>query len=130
MPARVPPWRADAPQGEAARSPLRGRISGMGGIVCYMHISCQVPNAQIWPVGVCNMSTPAERLRRAREAAGYGPAAEGAARAGVKYYPYVQHENGTRGVPADRAETYGRAFAVEPQWILYGRSGRSRAMIP
>lgn len=76
------------------------------------------------------MSTPAERLRRAREAAGYGTAAEGATRAGVKYYTYVQHENGTRGIPADRAELYGRAFGVEPQWILYGRAGRPRATIP
>jgi phage repressor protein C with HTH and peptisase S24 domain len=76
------------------------------------------------------MSTPAERLRRARTAAGYATAAEGAARAGVKYYTYVQHENGTRGIPADRAEAYGRAFGVEPQWILYGRSGRQRPAIP
>ena len=53
---------------------------------------------------MCIMSTPAERLRRAREAAGYATAAEGAARSGVKYYTYVQHENGTRGIPVDRAE--------------------------
>jgi hypothetical protein len=76
------------------------------------------------------MSTPAERLRRAREAAGFATAAEGAAQAGAKYYTYVQHENGTRGVPADKAELYGRAFGVEPQWILYGGPGRTRATIP
>ncbi len=80
---------------------------------------------------MCKMSTPAERLRRAREQAGYATAAEGAMRAGVKYYTYVQHENGTRGIPADRAATYARAFGVEPQWILYGRGGRDmRRMIP
>lgn len=76
------------------------------------------------------MSTPGERLRKSREDAGYATATEGAQRAGVKYYTYVQHENGTRGIPADRAEQYARAFGVEPQWILYGRSGRRRPTIP
>ena len=75
------------------------------------------------------MSTPGERLRHARTAAGFSTAAEGAARAGVKYYTYVQHENGVRGIPSDKAAIYARAFAVEPQWILYGRGGRRR-LIP
>ena len=77
------------------------------------------------------MSTPADRLKQARQAAGYTSAAAGAARAGVKYYTYVQHENGTRGIPADRAALYARAFAVEPQWLLYGRGGKGpRRPIP
>lgn len=70
------------------------------------------------------MSTPAERLKQARQAAGFATAADGAARSGVKYYTYVQHENGIRGIPAERAASYARAFGVEPQWILYGRGGR------
>jgi hypothetical protein len=77
------------------------------------------------------MSTPAERLRRAREAAGYATALEGAEHAGVKYYTYAQHENGIRGIPADRAARYADAFGVEPQWILYGRApGAVRRLIP
>ncbi len=77
------------------------------------------------------MSTPAERLKQARLGAGLATAAEGAAHAGVKYYTYIQHENGIRGIPADRAATYARAFGVEAQWILYGRGGKgSRRPIP
>ncbi len=69
------------------------------------------------------MSTPSERLKQAREAAGFATATDGAVHAGVKYYTYVQHENGIRGIPAERAALYARAFGVEPQWILYGRGG-------
>ena len=77
------------------------------------------------------MSTPGERLRQARIAAGCATAAEGAARADAKYYTYVQHESGVRGIPTDKAALYGRAFGVEAQWILYGRGGRAgRTMIP
>jgi hypothetical protein len=78
------------------------------------------------------MSTPGERLKWAREAAGYATAAEGAAQAGVKYYTYAQHENGIRGIPADRAALYAHAFGVEPQWILYGgpRGGGAPRLIP
>ena len=81
---------------------------------------------------LCAMSTPNERLRRARSEAGFITAAEGAARAGVKYYTYVQHENGVRGIPADKAALYARAFGVEAQWILYGRGGgqAGRRQIP
>ena len=79
----------------------------------------------------CAMSTPGERLRNAREAAGYATAAEGAERAGVKYYTYAQHENGIRGIPVDKAARYAAAFGVEPQWILYGGSvGGGRRLIP
>ncbi len=77
------------------------------------------------------MSTPSERLKQARQEAGFATAAEGAARAGVKYYTYVQHENGIRGVPVDKAAVYARAFGVEPQWLLYGRGGKGgRRPIP
>jgi SOS-response transcriptional repressor LexA len=72
------------------------------------------------------MSTPAERLIQARTAAGCESAAEGATRAGVKYYTYVQHESGTRGISKDKAQKYGRAFGVEPSWLLYGRGKQER----
>lgn len=79
------------------------------------------------------MSTAAERLVRARTEAGCETAAEGAARAEVKYYTYVQHESGTRGISKDKATRYGRAFGVEPSWLLYGKGRQaapSEALIP
>ena len=98
---------------------------------------CMTPNVPFAPQEVkchahtsapydCAMSTAGERLRKARRDAGFATAAEGAERAGVKYYSYVQHENGIRGIPVDKAALYARAFGVEPQWILYGRGGRER----
>jgi hypothetical protein len=72
------------------------------------------------------VSTPAERLVQAREAAGLATAREAADRTGVPYYTYVQHESGVRGITKDKAAVYGRAFGVEPSWLLYGRGGRKR----
>lgn len=34
---------------------------------------------------------------------------------------YIQHENGSRGLPADRAQRYGRFFRVAPEWLIYGK---------
>lgn len=76
------------------------------------------------------MRTAAERLIAAREAAGCETAAEGANRAGVKYYTYVQHESGVRGISKDKAQVYGRAFGIEPSWLLYGRGKDRAAMVP
>lgn len=75
----------------------------------------------------CAVESAAERLVKARVAAGCETAAEGAARAGVKYYTYVQHESGTRGISKDKAAKYGRAFGVDPSWLLYGK-GRQEAV--
>ena len=69
------------------------------------------------------MNMPADRLRQARERAGF-PSAKSAAEAmGVPVATYVQHENGSRGYPAGRAERYGRFLKVAPEWLLYGRQG-------
>lgn len=68
-----------------------------------------------------DMQTAGDRLKLARERAGFETARAGAERVGVPYDTYAQHENGTRGVPKNRVEVYARAFGVEPQWILYGR---------
>lgn len=69
------------------------------------------------------MSGPAERLKRAREQAGYTSARSAAEKMGVSPATYAQHENGIRGYPAKRAERYGRFFKVAPEWLLYGRQG-------
>lgn len=67
------------------------------------------------------VSTPAQRLKAAREAAGYETAKQAAEAMGVAVATYLQHENGTRGVPAARAERYARFFRTTPEWLLYGR---------
>ncbi|MBP7704161.1 MAG: helix-turn-helix transcriptional regulator [Caulobacter sp.] len=66
------------------------------------------------------VSTPAERLKRAREDARYETAKQAAEAMGVAVATYQQHESGVRGIPAKRARQYGRFFRVAPEWILYG----------
>jgi SOS-response transcriptional repressor LexA len=66
------------------------------------------------------MNEPHERLAHARRAAGFSSATEAAQRLGVTKETYVQHERGIRGF-TKRAEDYGRAFGVDPAWLLFGR---------
>lgn len=66
------------------------------------------------------MSSAGERLKQAREKAGYTSAQMAATAMGVAPATYAQHENGLRGFPASRAERYGRFFRVAPEWLLYG----------
>lgn len=76
------------------------------------------------------MSTQAERLTQARKARGFETASEAATAMGVAVPTYVQHENGIRSFPAKRAEQYGRALGVAPEWLLYGKGpvkGRASA---
>ena len=40
---------------------------------------------------------------------------------GVTEATYVQHENGIRNFPPDRAQRYARFFRSTPEWLLYGR---------
>lgn len=62
-----------------------------------------------------------ERLKLARERAGYATAKAAADAMGIAHATYTQHENGTRGFPAKRAERYARFFRVAPEWLLYGK---------
>lgn len=62
-----------------------------------------------------------ERLRKAREAAGYLTAAQAARRFGWKEAAYRHHENGTAGFKPAQAVAYGRAFGVTPEWLLFGQ---------
>lgn len=79
---------------------------------CQMHY--------VVPYAFC-MDTPADRLKLAREKAGYETAKAAAEAMGVAVATYIQHENGSRGIPATRAERYGRFFRVAPEWLLYRR---------
>lgn len=67
------------------------------------------------------MDTPNERLRLAREAAGFATAVDAADALGVPRSTYIGHENGHRGFPAKRAPTYARRFKVSEEWLLYGK---------
>lgn len=63
---------------------------------------------------------PGDRLALARKRAGYESAKLAAEAMGVPYATYAQHESKLRGIPAGRAERYGRFFRVAPEWLLYG----------
>lgn len=67
------------------------------------------------------MTTASDRLKSAREKSGYPSAKAAAESMGVSVATYIQHENGTRGYPATRAERYARFFRTTPEWLLYGR---------
>ena len=69
---------------------------------------------------LASMVDSAKRLQRARERAGYLTAKDAAEAMGVPIATYIQHENGTRGYPASRAQRYGIFFRVAPEWLLYG----------
>ena len=67
------------------------------------------------------MDSPAERLRAAREKAGFASAKDAAEAMDVAVATYIQHENGTRGYPAKKAEMYARRYHVAAEWLLYGK---------
>lgn len=59
-----------------------------------------------------------ERLREARQRAGYASATEAAEAFGWGVAGYRHHENGTRSFGLDAAKKYARAFRVKPGWLL------------
>lgn len=67
------------------------------------------------------VETPNERLKRARIEAGFETAVLAAAALGVPASTYIGHENGLRGFPAKRAQSYARRFKVSEEWLLYGK---------
>jgi phage repressor protein C with HTH and peptisase S24 domain len=72
------------------------------------------------------MSATSERLKRARELAGFTEATEAAQRHGWTVPTYLSHENGTRGAPVAKLTAYADAFKVSLQWLLTGEdAGRS-----
>lgn len=62
-----------------------------------------------------------ERLKAARESAGYETAALAAEAVGVPYPTYAGHENGSSGFRADKGEIYARKFKVRFEWLMRGR---------
>lgn len=68
------------------------------------------------------MANAAERLKQARELAGFGTAREAADRFGWNYNTYAANENGNAPFSFNKAKTYARSFGVRPEW-LYDGSG-------
>jgi len=67
------------------------------------------------------MRTPADRLREAREVAGFTGATEVAENFGWNKNTYKSHENGIRGISTKKARQYARGLQTTPEWILYER---------
>lgn len=64
--------------------------------------------------------TMSDRLRDAREAAGFKSMAKAAARVGKTASTYRAHENGQNDFDTSDAEIYASAFAVSAEWLLFG----------
>jgi len=66
------------------------------------------------------MRTIAERLQKAREAAGYNKAADAIEAFGFSQFTYYQHENGTREPGKPLLERYAKAYKVAIDWLWHG----------
>jgi phage repressor protein C with HTH and peptisase S24 domain len=73
-----------------------------------------------------NKTHPHERLRKAREEAGYSTAKDAADALGIKAPTYTSHENGTRDFSREDALLYARRFKVTPAHLMFGDEIRSR----
>ena len=62
-----------------------------------------------------------ERLREARESAGFKTGTDAAKFLGVATQTYLAHENGNRDVPTDAGERYAARFKVDFAWLMTGR---------
>lgn len=65
-------------------------------------------------------SSPAERLKAARIAAGFGSAADAARALGEHPQNVRDQEAGRRGIKPEHAERYGRLYKVTASHILFG----------
>lgn len=75
------------------------------------------------------MESSGERLKRAREKAGWKTATAAIKRFGWTSSTYRSHENGqTDPIPTEDAIAYAAAYKTTPQWILFG-AGESDAGI-
>lgn len=64
--------------------------------------------------------SPGDRLRKAREDAGFKSASEAARRHGWTISTYLAHENGQNGFSIGQAVEYATKFNVDPAWLLTG----------
>ena len=61
-----------------------------------------------------------ERLKEARQKAGYRTATAAIDACGWNSSTYRAHENGQNGFKANDAKLYGQAYRVSPSWLLLG----------
>ena len=73
--------------------------------------------------------SPHQRLRVAREQAGFSRASEAARAMGIEEPTYLGHENGSRGL-SRAAPRYARFFGVSLDWLIDGRRDAARAAEP
>lgn len=66
------------------------------------------------------MSSQAQRLKMARERAGFKTATEAARALGVSNSTYSAHENGQNGLKLQYARKYAQKFKVSQSWLLTG----------
>jgi len=71
-----------------------------------------------------------DRLRQAREAAGFENAADAARRFSWPETTYRAHENGARNFPRSKATLYARAYRVSPEWLLLGVGDAGKKPVP
>jgi len=69
------------------------------------------------------LDAPHQRLRLAREQAGFARASDAARAMGIEEPTYLGHENGSRGL-SRAAARYARFFGVSLDWLIDGRSVR------
>lgn len=62
-----------------------------------------------------------DRLKWAREQAGFATAADAADAMGVPRPTYSAHENGSRGFKRDSAQAYAKKFKISLDWLLTER---------
>lgn len=77
---------------------------------------------------VIAMSDASDRLKQAREAAGYPTAAAAARAFGFHPQNTRDHEAGRRGIAPEQASAYARAYRTTPEWILFGKGGAPRGL--
>lgn len=80
---------------------------------------------------MCNvkrMTEPHDRLKAARERAGYADATSAAKAFAWNPTTYRAHENGTRGLKTGVAQKYAKAFRVSAGWIMTGDGEGSTAL--
>ena len=73
--------------------------------------------------------TPHQRLRLAREQAGFSRASDAARAMGIEEPTYLGHENGSRGL-SRAAARYARFFGVSLDWLIAGRGALAEASEP
>ena len=77
------------------------------------------------------METPANRLKKARQEAGYATATDAAHAMGMKPPTYLGHENGTTGLRRTAAIRYAKFYGLSLDWLLTGSGeGRRKRLVP